>query len=320
MIKIKNKKQNSKDNKIKKQYLSYRKRFWTRKRIFAWAMVSPSFLSLLLLAIGPILFILYNAFRHWNLTVPVPPRFIGFGNFIRLFQDARFWNAFGNTVILMVAGIIVQIILGLAIAMLLKENFRGRNIVTGLILIPVLVAPVVASISWKFLFNDLYGNINYWLSFIGIEGPLWVSANRFWGLLSILIVDTWQWTPFVALVMMAGLEGIPKEMYEAAEVDGASSGRVFFKVTLPQLRPMFTLVILLRTIFIFKIYDKVITLTEGGPGVATESLSLLTYYMGMKRYEIGYAMSMAVIQIIFMIIVANLFLSLIESKRKLGMR
>mgnify|MGYP001031847368 CR=1 FL=1 len=304
----------------KDNFSNYKKVFWNRKRIFSWNMVTPAFVSLLLLAIGPLLFVFYNAFRRWNLTVPVPPKFIGFGNFLKLFHDTRFWNAFGNTTILMVAGIIIQIILGLGIAMLLKERFKGRNIVTGLMLIPVLIAPVVGAVSWKFLFNDLYGLINYWLSFIGIDGPLWVSSSRFWGLFSILIADTWQWTPFVALVLLAGLEGIPKEIYEASDVDGASNVRVFFKLTIPLLKPMFTLIILLRTIFIFKIFDKVITLTEGGPGVSTESMSLLTYYMGMKRYAIGYTMSMAVIQIIFMVIVANIFLKITTDKKNLEAR
>jgi|AntAceMinimDraft_17_1070374.scaffolds.fasta_scaffold01841_4 multiple sugar transport system permease protein len=305
----------------KKEKLSnYKKIFWSRKRIFSWNMVSPAFISLLLLAIGPLIFIFYNAFRRWNLTVPVPPKFIGFSNFITLFHDGRFWNAFGNTTLLMASGIIIQILLGLGIAMLLKGKFKGRNIITGLILIPVLIAPVVGGITWKFLFNNLYGLINYWLSFIGINGPLWISSTRFLGLSSILIVDAWQWTPFVALVLLAGLEGIPKEIYEAADVDGASTGRTFFKLTLPLLKPMFVLIILLRTIFIFKIYDAVIILTEGGPGVSTESLSLLTYYIGMKHYNIGYAMSMAVIQIIFMVIVANIFLKITTGKKKLETR
>lgn len=301
----------------KKEKLSnYKKIFWSRKRIFSWNMVFPAFISLLLLAIGPLIFIFYNAFRRWNLTVPVPPKFIGFSNFITLFHDDRFWNAFGNTTLLMVSGIIIQILLGLGIAMLLKGKFKGRNIITGLILIPVLIAPVVGGITWKFLFNNLYGLINYWLSFIGVNGPLWISSTRFLGLSSILIVDAWQWTPFVALVLLAGLEGIPNEIYEAADVDGASAGRTFFKLTLPLLRPIFVLIILLRTIFIFKIYDAVIILTEGGPGISTESLSLLTYYMGMKHYNIGYAMSMAVIQIIFMIIIANIFLKITTVKKK----
>ena len=305
-------------NKVDKKTksLTYKKIYWNRKRKFSWSMVAPGFIILLLLAIGPLMFVFFNAFRSWNLTVPVLPKFIGFSNFLKLFHSERFWNAFGNTTILMVIGIIVQILIGLGIAMLLKDRFKGRNIVTGLILIPVLIAPVVGGITWKFLFNDLYGLVNYWLSFVGINGPLWISSSRFWGLFSILIVDTWQWTPFVALVLLAGLEGIPKEIYEAADVDGARAGRVFFKLTLPLLKPMFILIILLRTIFIFKIYDTVITLTEGGPGVSTESLSLLTYYMGMKHYSIGYTMSMAVIQIIFMVIVANVFLKITTGDKR----
>ncbi len=284
-----------------------------KKKVFGWTLVSPTFIALLLLAVGPMLFIFYNAFRNWNLTIPAPASWAGVQNFVRLFNDGRFWNALSNTAVLTVVGIILQVILGMAIAMALRGKFRGRRAIIGLILIPVLVAPVVAGTAWKFMFSYEFGLINYWLGLIGIHGPLWLSSSRFWGLMSILIVDTWQWTPFVALVFLAGLEGVPKSIYEAAAVDGAKSLRVFLQLTLPALKSLFVLIILLRTIFIFKIYDVVVSLTQGGPGVSTESMSLFTYYMGMKHFDIGYTMSAAVIQIIIMIIVANVFMKIAKS-------
>jgi multiple sugar transport system permease protein len=260
-------------------------------------------------------FMFVNAFRTWKLAVPAPPRFCGFKNFLNLFQDTRFGNAFTNTIILMVCGIIVQSLLGLGIALLLKKPFALRPAVMALILIPVLIAPVVTGLNWKLILNDIFGPLNYVLGWLGLSQPLWISSNRFWGLLSILIVDTWQWTPFVALVLLAGLEGIPNQVYEAADVDGAKPLMVFFKVTLPLLRPMFFLIVLLRTIFIFKIFDPVMILTQGGPGTATETLSLLTYNTGLKYLDIGYAMAMGVLQIIFMIILANIFLKFTTSSK-----
>lgn len=305
---------NIKNNMISKNIIT-KNIFWSGKRKVSYGMVAPAFIILLFLAIGPMLFMFYNAFRSWNLTVPAPAKFIGFQNFLNLFKDLRFWNAFSNTVVLMIVGIIIQALLGLFIAMLLKDKFKFRNIVVALILIPVLIAPVVIGLNWKLLLNDQFGPINYFLKFFGIKGPLWLSSNRFWGLLSILIVDTWQWTPFVALVLLAGLEGIPNQIYEAANVDGANPIKVFFKLTLPLLKPMFMLIVLLRVIFIFRIYDPVVILTEGGPGTSTETLSLLTYNTGLKYLNIGYAMSMGVLQIIFMIIVANLFLKFTSSNK-----
>ncbi len=302
-------------NKIKDSSLNITEKFWSGRRKVSYTMISPTFLILLFLAIGPLVFMFFNAFRAWKLTVPAPARFVGFQNFIALFQDGRFWNAFSNTIILMIIGIIIQSILGLLIAMLLKERFRFRNVVVALILIPVLIAPVVIGLNWKLILNDIFGPFNYFLGLFGIDGPLWLSSNRFWGLLAILIVDTWQWTPFVALVLLAGLEGIPRQVYEAADVDAASPFRVFFKITLPLLKPMFALIVLLRTIFIFRIYDPVVILTGGGPGTATETLSLLTYNIGIKYLDIGYAMAMGVLQVIFMIILANLFLKVTASKK-----
>ena len=285
-----------------------------RKKV-AFSMVLPAFIILILLAVGPLFFMIINSFRAWKLSVPAPPRFVGLKNYWVLIQDGRFWNAFSNTIILMVCGIVAQSILGLGIALLLREKFRLRSLVVGLFLIPVLIAPVVTGVTWRLMLHNEFGVVNYYLSFLKIKGPLWIQSNRFWGLLSIFIVDTWQWTPFVSLVLLAGLESIPQQVYEAADVDGAAPFRVFLRMTLPLLKPMFLLIILLRTIFIFKIFDPVFVITEGGPGVATESLSLFTYYIGMKHFDIGYAMSAGVIQIIFMIILANVFLKYTTSKK-----
>ena len=289
--------------------------YWDGKKKIAFAMIGPAFIILLFLAISPMFFMFVNAFRIWKLAVPAPPRFCGFKNFLNLFTDGRFGNAFFNTVFLMISGIIIQSILGLGIALLLRRSFKLRSVVMSLILIPVLIAPVVIGLNWKLIFNDTFGPLNFFLSKIGLREPLWISSNRFWGLFSILIVDTWQWTPFVALVLLAGLEGIPNLVYEAADVDGAKPVMVFIRVTLPLLRPMFVLIVLLRTIFIFKIFDPVWILTQGGPGTATETLSLLTYYIGLQYLDIGYAMAMGVLQIVFMIILANIFLKFTTSSK-----
>jgi multiple sugar transport system permease protein len=296
--------------------LIVKKGYWSGRRKVSYAMISPAFVILLLLAIGPLAFMIYNAFRQWNLTIPGPSKFIGVQNFIALFKDARFWNAFSNTIILMIAGIIIQGLLGLFIAMLLKDRFKFRNVIIALLLTPILISPTVVGFNWKLLFDYQYGPINYFLSLIGIQGPIWLASTKFWAMVSILIVDTWQWTPLVALILLAGLDGIPNEIYEAANVDGANQRRVFFKLTLPLLKPMFVIIILLRIIFIFKIYDSIVILTQGGPGIFTESLSLLTYNIGIKYTNVGYAMALGILQVIFMIIVANIFLKLTQNKQK----
>jgi multiple sugar transport system permease protein len=290
--------------------------FWDGRRKVAFGMVSPGFVILLLLAVGPMLFMFVNAFKSWNLTVPAPAHFVGLRNFTDLLADSRFGNAFLNTIMLMVTGIAVQSLIGLAIAMLLRNPFKLRSVVMGFLLIPVLVAPVAIGLNWKLIFNDTFGPLNYLLTLIGMKGPLWLSSNRFWALLSVLIVDSWQWIPFVALVFLAGLESIPGQVYEAADVDGAKPLMVFFRVTLPLLRPMFVLIVLLRTIFIFRIFDPVFILTNGGPGTDSETLSLLTFTTGVGYFDIGHAMAMGVLQILFMVILANLFLKFVAGNKK----
>lgn len=294
---------------------SLRRPYWDGRRRVAFGMVAPAFIILVILMLGPMLFMFINAFRAWNLVVPVPPRFVGFKNFADIFANSRFYNAFLNTILLMVIGIALQSVVGLAIALLLKKPFRFRSAVLSLLLIPVLIAPVVIGLNWKLILSEVFGPLNYFLRAIGLNGPLWLSSNRFWGLFSILIVDAWQWTPFVAVVFLAGLENIPPQVYEAANIDGARPPRVFFRITLPMLRPIFMLVLLLRTIFIFRIFDPIYVMTQGGPGTATESLSLFTFYTAAQYFDMGHAMALAVLQVIFMIILANVFLKFFVVKK-----
>lgn len=282
-----------------------------RSRVAA-AMALPSVVILVLLAAGPLVFMLVNSFRSWELTAPYPPAFVGLENYIRLLQDERFWNALLNTLKLLVMGLILQAGLGLMIALLLNRPFPLKRLATALLLVPVMITPVVSGFNWRLIFHEQFGPLNYIIRGLGLgEGHAWL-ADPATAIYTILVVDTWQWTPFVAMVLLAGLQAIPKQVYEAANVDGARPLQTFRKVTLPLLRPMFTLVVLLRTIFIFRIFDPVFILTGGGPGTATETLSVYTFYSGFRYFSMGYTGAMAVIQLIMMSVVANLFLRLIK--------
>jgi len=281
--------------------------YFTPKKRIAIFMVAPTMLVLLLFAIYPLIFMFGNSFRAWQLTSVLPPKFVWFKTFGTLFSYGRYWNAFANTLILLAIGILVQSVLGLGIAMLLNRQFHGKRILTGLFLVPVMIVPVVSGTIWRLMLNSEFGPFNYLL---GITVH-WLGVTKAASMTAILMMDTWQWTPFVAMVLLAGLSAIPREVYEAADVDSASGWHVFTRVTLPLLRPIFGLVVLLRTIFIFRIYEPVSILTAGGPGSATESLSLLTYRTGFQFWNIGLSSAMSVIQVIFMILVAYLFLKFV---------
>jgi multiple sugar transport system permease protein len=282
---------------------------------FARFVALPGMVVLILLVVGPLAYMLFNSFFAKTLATPVPPRFAWFENYGNLFTDGRFWNAFQNSMIIMVLGIPVQSFLALVLALLLNKKFPGSRIIVALFLVPVMITPVVAGFEWKIILDNRFGPLNYVLSFFGVVPPAWL-AKPVLAMASILIMDTWQWTPFVMVVLLAGLAAIPQQVYEASSVDGSSANETLWRVTMPLLRPMFTLVILLRIIFIFKIFDPVQILTGGGPGVSTETLSVLTYIMGFKSFNVGMSAAIAVVQLIIITIIAKVFIGMVMNRRE----
>ncbi len=282
---------------------------------FARLVALPGMVVLVLLVVGPLAYMLFNSFFAKTLATPLPPRFAWFANYGSLFTDARFWNAFLNSMIIMAIGIPVQSLLALVLALLLNKKFPGSRVVVALFLIPVMITPVVAGFEWKIILDNRFGPLNYVLSFFGIAPLAWL-AKPVLAMASILIMDTWQWTPFVMVVLLAGLSAIPKQVYEASSVDGSSANETLWRVTMPLLRPMFTLVILLRIIFIFKIFDPVQILTGGGPGISTETLSVLTYIIGFKSFNVGMSAAIAVVQLIIITIIAKLFIGMAMNRRE----
>jgi multiple sugar transport system permease protein len=282
---------------------------------FARFIALPGMIVLVLLVVGPLVYMFFNSFFLKTLATPVAPRFAWFKNYGDLFSDGRFWNAFVKSMIIMVIGIPVQSVLALVLALLLNKKFPGSRIVIALFLIPVMITPVVAGFEWKIILDHRFGPLNYVLSFFGVGPQAWL-AKPVLAMASILIMDTWQWTPFVMVVLLAGLASIPKQVYEASSVDGSSANETLWRVTMPLLRPMFTLVILLRMIFIFKIFDPVQILTGGGPGISTETLSVLTYIIGFKSFNVGMSSTIAVVQLIIITIIAKLFIGMVMNRRE----
>jgi multiple sugar transport system permease protein len=287
----------------------------TSQKRFARVMALPGMVVLILLVVGPLVYMFANSFMLKTLATPLPPSFAWFKNYGDLFTDGRFWNAFLNSMIIMVVGIPVQSVLALIIALLLNKKFPGSRVVVALFLIPVMITPVVAGFEWKIILDNRFGPLNFVLSLFGVAPLAWLAKPAL-AMASILIMDTWQWTPFVTIVLLAGLAAIPKQVYEASSVDGSSANETLWRVTMPLLRPMFTLVVLLRIIFIFKIFDPVQILTGGGPGISTETLGVLTYIIGFKNFNVGMSATIAVVQLIIITIIAKIFISLVMNRRE----
>lgn len=282
-----------------------------RPRYLPILLVLPAFIVLLAITIFPLLFTGTLTVFSLELTTKVPAQFVALGNFGRiLFEDGRFWNAMRNTAVLVVIGVGLQVILGTGLALIVNRLRRGRTLLVSLLLIPVMIAPVVAGFQFRMIYNDQSGPLNH---IIGVlTGGLWHGvawlAEPSVALIAVIIADVWQWTPFMILIVLAGLQAIPEEIHEAALVDGASARQHAWYITLPMVLPVIVVGILIRMMDTFKLFDIVYQLTAGGPGSTTETIAYYTYLQGFKYFSLGYTAAMAFIQLIVIVIVARIFL------------
>ncbi len=282
-----------------------------RRRSVAILFVLPAALTLLAITIFPLIYELRLVFMSWELTTNAPPKFVGLQNLITvLFHDERFWSAMRVTATLIVAGVAVQLTIGTGLALLLNRLGRWRTSLVSLFLIPVMIAPVVAGFQFRMIYHDQFGPLNYLIEQVTFghwRGFAWIADPKV-ALFSILMTDVWQWTPFLMLIVLAGLQSIPQELYEAAEVDGASSWQTFWRITAPLLLPVIIIGILIRAMDSFKLFDIIYLVTGGGPGNVTETISFYTYLQGFKFFSLGYTAAMAFIQLIIITVIAQIFL------------
>ena len=282
-----------------------------RRRSVAILFVLPAALTLLAITIFPLLYELRLVFMSWELTTNTPPEFVGLQNLIDvLFHDERFWSSMRVTATLIVFGVAIQLALGTGLALLLNRLGRWRTSLVSLFLIPVMIAPVVAGFQFRMIYHDQFGPLNYLIELVTFGqwgGFAWI-ANPKVALFSVLMTDVWQWTPFLMLIVLAGLQSVPQDLYEAAEVDGASSWQTFWRITAPLLLPVIIIGILIRAMDSFKLFDIVYLVTGGGPGNVTETISFYTYLQGFKFFSLGYTAAMAFIQLIVITVIAQIFL------------
>jgi multiple sugar transport system permease protein len=273
--------------------------------------VLPAAVTLLAITIFPLIYELRLVFMSWELTTNAAPKFVGLQNLIGvLFHDERFWSAMRVTATLIVGGVVIQLTVGIVLALLLNRLGRWRAPLVSLFLIPVMIAPVVAGFQFRMIYHDQFGPLNYLIELLTFGrwgGFAWIADPKV-ALFSILMTDVWQWTPFLMLIVLAGLQSIPQELYEAAEVDGASAWQTFWRVTAPLLLPVIVIGILIRAMDSFKLFDIIYLVTGGGPGNVTETISFYTYLQGFKFFSLGYTAAMAFIQLIIITLIAQFFL------------
>ena len=263
-----------------------------------WFFILPASLWVLAFTIFPFFYGLYLSL--FNVQFGVEDQFIGLGNYSRALEDPRAHNSITVTLIFVFVGVSIQLVLGMLVALLVNRPMPLRSMLRALITLPLFATPIAVGFLFFTIFYEEGGLIN---GLIGVKIP-WLSTSHF-ALLSVIIVDTWQWTPFCFLIFLAALQGIPEEYYEAAALETTNNWKTFWHITFPFLQPTFILVILLRVTEAVKVFDIPYTLTTGGPGVATQVLSMFAYRAGMRFFDFGY--SSAISFMVFIIVMIMIF-------------
>jgi multiple sugar transport system permease protein len=272
--------------------------------------VTPALVLLVLVVVGPFFYTIALSFT--DLSYALPDRdgsFVGFDNYRRLVRsDPVFWDSFTTTLWFVVASVAIEMVLGLAAALILAGLLaRGRFVLT-LVLVPMMLAPVTVGLIGKLMLQGEFGMLTYYLRELGLMGQQTAMlGDPKLALAAVVLLDIWQWTPFVTLVMLAGILSLPRGPFEAAIMDGAGRLRILWDITLPLLRPIIALVLLLRSIDAFKEFDKVFILTGGGPGTATELLSIYTYRVNFRDWDLGYGAVCAFMVYLVVLVLCSVF-------------
>ena len=285
---------------------------WNNARV-AWGFLAPATVALALIGIFPTVFALVNSLRQYNLARPKDPTpFVGLDNYLSVLHDTSFWAALGRTGLFLVCVVPIQLALGLMIALMLhKPGLAGFKLLARMsLVIPLATAPAVAGLIGRLIFNRDFGVANAVLALTG-AGPMeWLgdTTNAF---IAVGLMDIWQWTPFCALVLLAGLTMVPTEVEEAARLQTRNRWQIVRYVQLPFLLPSVTVILILRTADVLKMFDTVFTMTRGGPGAATELVSVYIQRVGFRVFDQGLASAQAILLLILTIVLARLYIKFV---------
>lgn len=251
-------------------------------------MIAPAMAILLALTIFPTIYMFGAAFTRISPNPDIPWEFAGADNFLRLFTDAQFHAGLWNTFIFTIFAVATEFLLGLGLALLLDRYIRRLNFIKTLLMLPMMLPPIAVAITWKLIYEPQFGILNEIMFQLGLPLQAW-AGDASLAMFCIIVADVWQWTPFIFLLMLAGLSSLPSEPYEAAAIDGASAWRQFWDLTLPFLKPVVAIALLLRIMDALRLFDLVFVLTGGGPAESTKTLSLYIYQVAYRFADPSYA-------------------------------
>jgi multiple sugar transport system permease protein len=273
---------------------------------YPYLLIAPSMITLTVVSLIPFLYTIYLSFheaKYGRVT-----DFVGFRNYVMLLSDARFWNSISVSSLFVLIAVPIEFMLGILGALVLNQKIFLRSLWVPLLFMPAIMAPIVVGLLWKIMLAGSWGLISYnVLERFGLIGETSAFASPTLALYALIFVDVWQWTPFMMLAFFAGLQALPSNPYRAAAVDGATPVQTFFRITLPMLAPLLVVIGLLRFIDAFKVFDTIYILTGGGPGISTETPSVLANKMTFEFWNIGQASALAIIVWIAFFIFCNLF-------------
>ena len=287
-----------------------------RKR-YKYGLLLPALVVLFSTTIFPVLYALNVSFQEWRLTrSDEPTGYVGFDNYTRIFEDENFWNAVWNTVIYVVIVGVISLTVGMAIALLLQRQTRFNNLMKSLLIFPFAVALTLRGYSFRFMLTEGFGVIDAIIDtlFPTFDDVVWL-ADPTWALFWMGMPEIWGWAPLAGLMFLGALNNLPPDVTEAARVDGASSWRVVWHVTLPLLRPFIMIVALLKAIFSIRMFDLVAVMTGGGPGRSTQTLNYYIYQNGFAFFDMGYAAAMAVLMSLGLIVIALIYARMLQRSR-----
>jgi multiple sugar transport system permease protein len=272
--------------------------------------IAPTIVLILAMVVFPLFYSLWLSLHGWTILTRVNPPFVGLDNYARALTDPQFWNGLQITAVILIVALTIETVLAMSMAMLLaRSDIVGRNVFRVLAFIPALINPIATGYTFHLLFHPNGGAVNAVLGWITLH-PVnidWIGSPST-ALTAIIVTDIWQWTPFLTIVFLAARLGLPREPFEAARIDRASPWLIFRRVTLPGLTPAITVMLLIRGIDIFKLFDTIYAITGGGPGTATETLGYYTYLVGFNSFELGYAAALSWVLNIILFILATIFL------------
>ncbi len=277
-------------------------------------LTRPAIIYLIVLTQLPLLLTLYYSFTNWNLLRPDRTRFVGFENYLDFFRNPDMITILRNTLVFSMSVVLWSLVLGMILALLLNRQFRGRGLARTLLITPFLIMPTVSAVMWKnMLFNPAFGLISSTINLLGGPRIDWINS---YPMFSIVVIVTWEWTPFMMLILLAGLQSLAQENLEAAQIDGAGALEMFYYIILPHLRRYIEIGVLLEVLFVLNIFGEIFVTTTGGPAIDTTTLTFDIYKEAFSRWNVGRASAYGVFAVILANIVTIFFLRVIRAGSK----